>query len=110
MSLAARSMKWKARKMKSSSKGLVIPQKVTLRRNRMNTLKMEHFIEFVFSSGLIQDVAYGVTTLNFDSGDKQTIPHAVLTAKYSHVIAFYVQYCSEMGYESLSESSLWRIL
>ena len=71
---------------------------------------MEHFIEFVFSSGLIQDVAYGVTKLKFDSGDEQTIPHAVLTAKYSHVIAFYLQFCKDMGYDALSESSFWRIV
>ena len=98
----------KARKLKAS--GIVIPPKVNLHRNRMNTFKMEHFIEFIFASGLIQDVAYGVTTLNFESGDNQTIPHAVLTAKYSHTIAFYLQYCSEIAYEPLSERSLLRIL
>ena len=99
-----------ARKLRLSSEGLLIPEKVPLRRNRMNTFKMEHFIEFIFSSGLIQDVAYGVTRLSFDSGDEQTIPHAVLTAKYSHVIGFYLQFCKEMDYPPLSESSLWRIL
>ena len=100
----------KARKLRACSNGLVIPKREPLRRNKMNTFKMEHFIEFVFSSGLIQDVAYGVTKLKFDSGDEQTIPHAVLTAKYSHVIAFYLQFCKDMGYDALSESSLWRIL
>ena len=43
----------------------------------------------------MQDVVYGRTKLKFDSGGTKTIPNAVLTAKYSLVIASYVQRCSE---------------
>ena len=54
----------------------------------MNTEKMDHFIEFHFSSDLKQDIAYGLTKIKFHSGTEQTLPHAVLTAKYSHTIHF----------------------
>ena len=72
--------------------------------------KVEHFIDFIFSNGLLQDVAYGVTKLKYNSGDEQTIPHMILTSKYSHTIAFYQQSCFELSYTPLSESTLWRIL
>ena len=58
----------------------------------------------------MQDVAYGVTKVKLYSGPEQTIPHAVLTTKHSHDIAFYIQFCAELEFESLFESSLWRII
>ena len=72
--------------------------------------KVEHFIDFIFSNGLLQDVAYGVSKWKYDSRDVQTIPHMILKSKYSHTIAFYQQSCFESSYTSLSESTLWGIL
>ena len=43
----------------------------------------------------MQDVAYGTTKLKYGSGETKTLPHAILTATYSHVIASYNQRCSE---------------
>ena len=99
-----------ARKLRSIQKGLTIPERKPIRRNKLNTYKMEHFIEFLFASGLLQDVAYGVTKIKFDSGTVQTIPHAILTSKYSHTVAFYLQMCNDVGFQPLSGSTLIRIL
>ena len=100
----------KARKLQPAMKGITIPTKEKFHRNRLNLQKCEHFVEFLFASGMLQDVAYGVSKLHFDNGSVQTIPHAVLTAKFSHVIAFYLAICKETGFVPVSESSLWRIL
>ena len=62
------------------------------------------------SSGLLQDVAYGMSKIQFDDGSQQNIPNAILTAKYSHTIAFYLRICKETHYEPVSETTLWRIL
>ena len=59
---------------------------------------------------LLQDVAYGVTKLKYDSGDEQTIPHMILKPKYSNTVAFYQQSCFESSYILWSESTLWRVL
>ena len=64
----------------------------------------------VFCNNLLQDVAYWVTNIKFDNGDKQRVAHAILTTKYSHGIAFYVETCENMQFQHLSESSLFRIL
>ena len=76
----------------------------------MDMRKVEHFIDFIFSDGLLQDVTYSVTKLKYDSGDEQTIPHMILKSKYSETIAFSQQSCFESSYTPLSESTLWRIL
>ena len=86
-----------ARKWNAINSGLVLPTKVQFKRNNINVSKCEHFLDFVFMSGLLHDVAYGVTKIKYDSGEKQKVAHAVLTAKYSHAISFYLQSCSING-------------
>ena len=80
-----------ARKWNAINSGLVLPTKVQFKRSKLNVSKCEHFLDFVFMSGLIQDVAYGVTKIKYDSGEEQKVAHAVLTTKYSHAISFYLQ-------------------
>ena len=55
-------------------------------RQKLNLQQAKHFFEFLFGSNLMQDVAYGTTVIKFDSGEKQVLPHAVLTAMRSHVV------------------------
>ena len=58
----------------------------------------------------MQDVAYGITRLKFDSGRIKTTPLAVLTAKYSCIIASYIRRYSESQFEALCERTLFRLL
>ena len=76
----------------------------------MDIDKAEHFLDFLFPSGILQDNAYGTTKVKFQSGEGQHIAHAVITLKFSHTIAFYKQYCDSTKYSPLSDSSLWHIL
>ena len=99
-----------ARKAQAPTKGVTLPSNQKLKRNRLNMDKAEDFLAFLFSSGILQDVAYGVTNIDFDDGTKQSVPHAVLTTKYSHAISFYKEICEESNFVPLSDSSLWRIL
>ena len=86
-----------ARALQVKEEGVHSKEIVTFKRNRMNTEKCEHFLNFLFSSGLIQDVAYGMTNIKFDSGDVQSIPHTILQTKFSHTIDFYNTSCSELN-------------
>ena len=99
-----------ARKLYSLTEGISIPENKKHKRSKLDLRKCDHFLYFIFDNGLIQDVAYGTTNLTYSSGDTQTIPHAVITARYKHIIAYYLQFCKDNNYESLSESSLYRIL
>ena len=52
----------------------------------MDQLKCEHFLDFIFTSGILMDVAYGSTNIKYDSGETQTRPHAVLTVRFKHAV------------------------
>ena len=93
-----------------TSDGLVLPETKKHNRNKLDLNKAEHFLDFIFSSGILQDIAYGVTSIKYDNGEEQKIAHAVLTAKFSHAITMYKESCNEVGYSPLSDWSLFRIL
>lgn len=80
-----------------------VPEKTTKRK--LDIHKCEHFLQI---SDAIQDVAYGASTLVYDSGEKQIVPRAILTAMKmkTHTILQYHQFCSEFNYTPLSKSSL----
>ena len=63
-------------------------QRFMLKRNLS-----EHFLDFIFSSGMLKDAAYGVTKIKYDSGEEQKVAYAILTTKFSHAIAFYIESC-----------------
>ena len=88
----------------------MLPEKKKHNRNKLDLNKAEHFLDFIFSSGISQDVAYRVTRIKYDNGEEQKISHAVLTAKFSHAITMYKESCNEVGYSPLSDRSLFRIL
>ena len=94
----------------SLNTGIKLPQTGPKTRVRMDIGKAEHFLDFLFSSGILQDVAYGTTKVKFQSGEEQCIAHAVITSKFSHTVVFYKQYWDSAKYSPLSDSSLWRIL
>ena len=99
-----------ARKNNVANKGLLMPQKKVFTRAKLDERKCEHFLNFLFNSGLLHDVAYGVTNIKYDNGEQQKVAHAILTTKYSHAVMFYKKNCMETNYEPLSDSSLWKIL
>ena len=94
-----------ARKLHSLTEGISITENKKHKRSKLDLRKCDHFLDFVFHNGLLQDVAYGATNLTYSSGDTQTILRAVITAKYKHIIAYFLQFCEDNNHESLFESS-----
>ena len=90
--------------------GIEFPTENEIKKNKLDIYKCEHFLHCLFSSVLMQDVAYGITKRKYDSRETKTIQHAILTAKYNHAIASYIQRCSESQFEALSERTLFRLL
>ena len=101
---------WKKAVALSKEPALNIPTKTPFKRNRLNTSKCQHFLEFIFANNFLQDTAFGSRKLKFENGESQEIPRAILTCKYSHVIGAYIKACEASGFDHVSESSLWRIL
>ena len=82
-----------ARKFRKGNSGFKISATTQKSRVRMDISKVEHFLDFLFSSGTLQDVAYGTSKIKFESDEEQRIAHAMITSKFSHMIGFYKNYC-----------------
>ena len=57
----------KARRWSKESTSLSLPTKEKHKRSNLDLRKCEHFLDFIFNSGILQDVAYGVTNIKFDN-------------------------------------------
>ena len=99
-----------ARLLSKENMGITIPDKVKRPRNRMNPEKLQHAVNFFFDPSFVQIVSYGTRDINFESGEKVTIPNVVRTACHSHMIKMYETYCKENDFEPLGRSSLFHIL
>ena len=66
-----------AKKFNSLNTCIKLPQTSRKTRVHMEIGKIEHFLDFVFFSGILQDVAYGTTKVEFQSGEEQHIGNAV---------------------------------
>ena len=94
--------------MRNQSEGLLLPTITRHIHRKLNMDKLEHFLEFIFNSGLLQDMAYGTHNIKFDSGLKLKVANTVLTTKYTHAVTLHLKSCTD--YKSLSTSTLFRIL
>ena len=79
-------------------------------RVHLDATKTDHFLDFISSSSLLQDVSYGTKSLKLDSGEKLLIPAAIRTLIPSRIIKQYQSYCESVAFEPYSERTLFRIL
>ena len=79
-------------------------------REKVDPAKLDHFLDFVTSSNIVQDLPFGRKTLTLSSGKKIDIPNVIRTVLPSRLIKQYNQYCSEENYTPLSTRTLFRIL
>ncbi|CAF1530589.1 unnamed protein product [Adineta ricciae] len=82
-----------------------------IRRTRLEKNRLEVFFDFLFSSGLIQDVVHGTTFLRFDKGEKILVPYVVRVMMKNHIFQLYHQHCIQTCFDRpLSRSTVYRLL
>ena len=79
-------------------------------RVRVSADKLDHFLTFITSSQIIQDLPFGEKTMKLSSGTKITVPNVIRTLVPEQVAQQYQSYCQETGFDPMSHSSLCRIL
>ena len=85
-------------------------KKPVFNRVRLDSAKVNHFLEFINRPYFHQDVAFGTRTIKLSSGEQLIMPNVVRTVARSTMLAQYLQYCSEEEFEPLSRATLYRIL
>ena len=90
--------------------GLTVQSEAKQIRGKVDPAKIDHFLDFITSSAIVQELLFGRKTLTLSSGTKIDIPNVIRTVLPSRSIKQYNQYCSEVSYISLSSRTLFTVL
>lgn len=79
-------------------------------RIRVDTRQLDHFLSFITSPHLVQDLPFGQKTLKLSSGQLIEIPNVIRTMIPQRIARQYTQYCHETGFKPFSERTMLRVL
>ena len=90
-------------------RGCPLP-KPTQRRMRVPPEMVDHFISFITSQHIIQDLPFGQKRLKLSSGKVLIVPNVIRNMVPERLVQQYQAYCNESSLPCLGRSSLLRIL
>ena len=79
-------------------------------RVRYDVTMLDHFLDFITSPYIIQDLPFGQKQLKLSSGETLQTPNVIRMSVNERIISQYGQYCEENGLTPLSPSTLRRVL
>ena len=77
---------------------------------RVSTAQIDHFITFITSAHVIQDLPFGERTITLSSKETIKVPNVIRTMVPERLVKQYLAYCEETGFKALSRSTLLRTL
>ncbi|CAG2239924.1 unnamed protein product [Mytilus edulis] len=96
--------------LKYAFAGVPLPKKEKFTRQRIDTRKLDHALDFFFDPTFHQVSSFGTKELKLSSGEVLQIPEVVRTACHSSIVDTYMSYCKETEFEPLSRATLFNIL
>ena len=72
--------------------------------------KLDHFLAFITSTHILQDLPFGEKTLKLSSGSEIKVPNVVRSIIPEHIVLQYVSYCCDTGFTPMSRSTLCKVL
>ena len=72
--------------------------------------QLDHFLAYITSPHIVQDLPFGEKTLKLSSGQVISVPNVIRTMVPQRIAKQYVAYCSESGFVPFSERTMLRIL
>ena len=79
-------------------------------RLRIDPKQVDHFLGFITSPHLVQDLPFGEKHLQLSSGKKITVPNVIRTMIPERLVIQYTQYCCETNYNPFSRRTMLRML
>ena len=86
-----------------------VPKK-EIPRLRVERSQLDHFLCFITSPHLVQDLPFGETELKLSSGKIIPVPNIIRTMVPQRIVNQYRLYCEETSFQPLSDRTLLRIL
>jgi len=79
-------------------------------RTRLDTDQLDHFLTFIVSPHIIQDLLFGQRCLHLSSGKVLEMPHVIRTMIPQRLVKQYMQYCKETNFTPFGSSIMLHIL
>ena len=79
-------------------------------RCKTDLKELDHFLSFITSPYIIQDLPFGEKFLKLSSGEVMQTPNVIRVSVNERIISQHLQCCTESGRDPLSRSTLRRIL
>ena len=77
---------------------------------RVDTNQLDHFISFIISPHIIQDLPFGQRYLHLSSGKVLETPNVIRNMMPQRIVKQYMQYCYETNFTQFGPSTMLRIL
>lgn len=90
-------------------RGVPVPRQPAPRL-RIDKQQLDHFLSFITSPHLVQDLPFGKKNLRLSSGLYIEVPNIIRTLIPQRIVKQYKQYCSDSEFVPFSESTMLRIL
>ena len=72
--------------------------------------KLDHFLSFITSTHIMQDLPFGEKTLKLSSKAEIKVPNVVRSLIPEQIVLQYLGYCSDAGFTPMSRSTLLKVL
>ncbi|PFX14487.1 hypothetical protein AWC38_SpisGene21349 [Stylophora pistillata] len=72
--------------------------------------KLDHFLSFITSTHIVQDLPFGKKTMKLSSNTEIEVPNVVRSLIPEHMVPQYLSYCSEVDFIPMSRSTLLKVL
>ena len=72
--------------------------------------KLDHFLSFITSTHIVQDLPFGEKKLRLSSNVELKVPNVVRSLIPEHIVLQYQGYCKDVGFTPMSRSTLCRVL
>lgn len=72
--------------------------------------KLDHFLSFITSTHVIQDLPFGEKKLKLSSNTELKVPNIVRSLIPEHIVLQHLGYCKDVGFTPMSCSTLCKVL
>ncbi|KAK3738101.1 hypothetical protein QZH41_013835, partial [Actinostola sp. cb2023] len=90
-------------------RGVPVPP-VRSPRMRVDNSQLDHFLTFITSSHVMQDLPFGQRYLRLSTGEVLETPNVIRTMIPERIVRQYQQYCEETGFEPFGRTTMVNIL
>ena len=91
-------------------RGTVLPSQPSSARIRIDMKQLDHFLCFITSPHLVQDLPFGTKNLKLSTGQIIEVPNVIRTMIPQKIVRQYLQYCEETGFAPFSSRTMLRVL